>query len=142
MPFSPYLNFRGNCREAFEAYRDLLGGELSIMSMADAPSDYEVPEDQRDLVMHAYLVTAQGDELMASDAPPDESGPVQGMYVHFSLPDAAEAERVFNGLSDGGQVEMPLSPTFWAEAFGVCVDRFGTPWMISGPSTESDGPVD
>jgi len=72
------------------------------MSMADAPSDYEVPEDQRDLVMHAYLVTAKGDELMASDAPPDESGPVHGMYVHFSLPDAAEAERVFNGLSDGG----------------------------------------
>lgn len=141
MAFNPYLNFGGNCRAAFEAYHELFGGELSIMSMGDAPSDEEVPEDQRDLVMHAYLVTAQGDELMASDAPPGPFGPVQYMYVHCSLPDVTEAERVWAALSLDGRVEMPLSATFWAQAFGVCVDRFGTPWMISGPATGPESAV-
>lgn len=131
MSFHPYLNFGGNCREAFTRYQEILGGELAIMSMADMPSGdgADVPPDQQDLVVHAAL-TVGDDVLMASDAPGGDFGPVQGMYVNLSLDDPDEARRVFDALAEGGTVEMPLSESFFAEAFGICTDRFGTPWMV------------
>ncbi len=132
MVFRPYLFFGGNCREAFSRYQEIFGGELTLMTMRDVPGE-EPPADKADLIIHAALTIGE-DLLMASDDPTTESfGPVQGMMVSYDVADVAEAKRIFDALSDGGTVTQPLEPTFFAEAFGMCVDRFGTPWMISGP---------
>lgn len=138
MAFTPYLNFGGNCRDAFTAYHEIFGGDLTIMSMGDAPGDYEVPEDERDRVMNAQLVTPTGDVLMGADGRPGPFGPVQHMYASCTLPDAAEAARVWAALSDGGEVDLELTETFWSPAFGVCVDRFGTPWMVNADQPAAD----
>lgn len=137
MSFHPYLNFAGNCREAFTRYQEVFGGELTLLSMADMPDGAgdAVPAEQRDLIMHAALMV--GDELlMASDDPTGGYDGTRGMWVNVSVDDAAEAERVFKELSDGGEVTMPLAETFWSPAFGMCVDRFGTPWMVNAQPDE------
>jgi PhnB protein len=131
MPFHPYLYFGGNCREAFTRYQEIFGGELMVMTMGDVPDGEGVPPEQADLVIHAALMY-DDHLLMASDDPTTDSfGPVQGMMVTYSSPDTGEAERVFALLADGGEVTQPLAETFFSPAFGMCVDRFGTPWMIS-----------
>ncbi|MBW3611365.1 MAG: VOC family protein [Actinobacteria bacterium] len=130
MAFHPYLNFGGNCREAFTRYQEIFGGELVVLAMSEMPSEFSVPAEQADLVMHAAL-TFEGHLLMASDDPSESFGPVQGMYVNYTVDDVAEAERVFEALADGGEVTMALAQTFWAPKFGMCVDRFGTPWMVN-----------
>lgn len=128
--FHPYLNFGGNCREAFTRYQEIFGGELVLLPMKDMPAEVEVPAEQGDLIMHAAL-TFEGHLLMASDVPADGFGPAQGMFVNYAVGDVAEAERVFEALADGGEVTMPLAETFWSPRFGMCVDRFGTPWMVN-----------
>ena len=130
MAFHPYLMFGGNCREAFTRYQEIFGGELALMTMADMPPEFEVPTDQADLVMHAAL-TFGDNVLMGSDDPTGNFGPVQGMSVNYSVRDVAEAQRVFEALADGGEVTMPVAETFWSPLFGMCVDRFGTPWMVN-----------
>ncbi|MGH8998778.1 MAG: VOC family protein [Acidimicrobiia bacterium] len=131
MSFHPYLYFGGNCREAFTRYQEIFGGELVLMPMSDMPaSEGPVPADQADLIMHAAL-TFDDNLLMASDdATTDSFGPVQGMSVNYSVADVAEAKRVFEALADGGKVTMPITETFWSPMFGMCVDSFGTPWMV------------
>ena len=137
MAFHPYLNFAGNCREAFTRYQEIFGGELVLMTASDMPSDGDVPSDQPDLIMHAALKFPDH-LLMASDVfSPEEFGPVQGMYVNYTSTDVAETQRVFEALADGGAVEMPIEETFWSPMFGVCVDRFGTPWMVDTESPEA-----
>lgn len=132
MAFRPYLFFGGNCREAFSRYQEIFGGELSLLTMKDVPGA-EPPADQADMVIHAAL-TVGDDLLMASDDPTTDSfGPVQGMMVSYDAADVADATRVFEALADGGHVTQALEPTFFADAFGMCVDRFGTPWMVAGP---------
>ena len=136
MPFQPYLNFGGNCREAFTRYHEIFGGELTVLSMADMPAgEAEVPADQKDLVMHAALMLGD-DLLMASDAPPGEFKGARDMFVNYSVDDTAEAKRVFDALSEGGEVTMPFAETFWSKGFGMCVDRFGTPWIVNGEQLE------
>ena len=132
MAFRPYLFYGGNCREAFARYQEILGGELTLMTMKDIPGEAP-PAEKADLIIHAAL-TIGDDLLMASDDPVSESfGPVQGMMVSYDATDAADAKRVFEALSDGGKVTQALEPTFFSVAFGMCVDRFGTPWMVGGP---------
>ena len=133
MAYRPYLFFGGNCREAFTRYQEIFGGEVTLMSMKDVPGEEPPPADRADLIIHAAL-TVGDDLLMASDDPTTDSfGPVQGMMVSYDAADVADARRVFDALADGGTVTQELQPTFFAEAFGMCVDRFGTPWMVSGP---------
>jgi PhnB protein len=132
MSFHPYLAFAGNCREAFTRYQEIFGGELVLLSMADLPEGEAapVPEDQQDLVMHGALMT-DGQLLMGADAPAGTfDGTNRGMCANCSVPDRGEAERVFAALADGGEVQMALAPTFFSPAFGMCTDRFGTPWMV------------
>jgi PhnB protein len=137
MAFHPYLFFAGTCREAFTRYHEIFGGDLTLLTGADAPEGEAPPTDMADLIMHAALMV-DGNLLMASDDPTtDQPGPVQGMQVNVNLPDAAEASRVFDALADGGEVRQPLIETFFSPAFGMCVDRFGTPWMIT-----ADPPAD
>jgi PhnB protein len=128
--FYPYLFFSGNCREAFTRYQEIFGGELVLLSMADVPEGTPVPTEQADLIMHAALKI--GDALlMASDDPTGDGGPALGIVVNFAAPDKAEAERVFAELARGGTITQPLQETFFSPSFGMCVDRFGTPWMVN-----------
>jgi PhnB protein len=132
MAFRPYLAFAGNCREAFTRYQEIFGGELMLLTMADMPADAGAPPEgvAADLVMHAALTT--GDDLLrgADDPSGGFEGTVRGMCVNYSAGDVGEAKRVFDALVEGGQLQMPLGETFFSPAFGMCIDRFGTPWMI------------
>jgi PhnB protein len=135
MAFRPYLFFGGNCREAFTRYQEIFGGELTLLTMKDVPGG-EPPAEQADLIIHAALILGD-DLLMASDDPTTAAfGPVQGMMVSYDAADVATANRVFDALADGGKVTQAVQPTFFSEAFGMCVDRFGTPWMIVGPPVQ------
>jgi len=132
MAFRPYLAFAGNCREAFTRYQEIFGGELVVLTFADVSEDAGPPPPgtPTDAVMHAAL-TAGDDLLMGGDDPSGNfQGGVSGMCVNWSSPDVGEAKRVFDALSDKGQVQMELNQTFFSPAFGMCTDRFGTPWMI------------
>lgn len=130
MAIHPYLFFSGNCREAFTRYHEILGGDLRVMPMSEAPPEARMPDVPDDLVMHAAL-TFGDDLLMASDDPTGDGGPAKGMAVSLEVADPDEARRVFDALADGGEVTMPLEKTFWSPLFGMCNDRFGIPWMIS-----------
>jgi PhnB protein len=137
MAFHPYLFFGGNCRAAFTRYHEILGGDLTLVTSADMPAEEQMPGAPADSIMHAALIV-DGNLLIGSDDPISDSfGPVQGMQVNVSLSGVDEATRVFNGLAEGGVVHAPIGPTSWAAAFGMCVDRFGTPWMVS-----TDEPAD
>jgi PhnB protein len=132
MAFRPYLAFAGNCREAFTRYQEIFGGELALLTMSDAPADGGSPPPgaNPDAIMHAALTSSEG-LLMGADDPSGKfDGQVRGMCVNCSLDDAAEAKGVFDALAEGGQVQMPLGNTFFSPAFGMCTDRFGTPWMV------------
>jgi PhnB protein len=132
MAIRPYLAFAGNAREAFTRYQQIFGGELVLMAMSDAPADAGPPPGtaKPDAIMHGTLVA--GDQLImgADDPSGNFDGSVHGMCVNCTLPDAKEAKRVFDALAEGGVVQQPLGETFFAPAFGMCVDRFGTPWMV------------
>jgi PhnB protein len=130
MAFYPYLFLKGNCRQAFTRYQEIFGGELFMMKMSDAPLDEEPPAGQGDLILHAAL-KVDGGLLMASDDPTGKVGPIEGISVSFSSTDSAEVTRVFEALAEGGEITQPLAKTFFSPAFGMCVDRFGTPWMLS-----------
>ena len=129
MAFRPYLFFGGNCREAFTRYQEIFGGELTVIAMKDVPGQ-EPPAGKADLVIHAALTVGE-DLLMASDDPINEGlGPVQGMMVSYDATDVDDATRAFEALAEGGSVTQKLEPTFFSPAFGMCTDRFGTPWMV------------
>ena len=132
MSFHPYLAFAGNCREAFTRYQEIFGGEAVLLTAADVPPDesMEMPADKAEFIIHAALVA--GDQLLmgADDPGGGFDGQNRGMCCNFSVDELAEAERVFAALSEGGAVQMPLTPTFFSPGFGMCIDRFGTPWMV------------
>jgi PhnB protein len=130
MKIVPYLNFDGQCAEAFRFYEQVLGGKLELITHGNSPIAGEVPAEWGDRVMHACL-TAGDQTLMASDSPPGQHAKPQGIYVSLHVDRAEDAERIFGELAEQGQVTMPLGPTFWAQRFGMCVDRFGTPWMVN-----------
>ena len=134
MQINPYLTFNGNCAEAMRFYERTLGGKLVLMTFDSSPMRDEIPKGHGDKIMHACL-TVDGQSLMASDAGPwAPFEGVKGMSVTLNYPKGADGKPVFDALAQGGQVTMPLEKTFWAEAFGMVTDRFGTPWMINaGP---------
>jgi PhnB protein len=129
MSFHPYVFFVGTCREAMTAYHGIFGGQLDLVTAADMPDAPEgVPGDA---IMHAALMLDGGALLMASDDPSaTEAGPKTGISVSYSAADADDAARVFDALATDGEVQMPIGPTSWSPAFGMCIDRFGTPWMV------------
>ncbi|WP_342246425.1 VOC family protein [Pseudomonas sp. OTU5201] len=132
MKIDPYLTFDGQCGPAFQFYAKVLNGTLeAFLSFAESPACDDVPENFRDKIMHARL--AVGDQvIMGSDCPPQAPFQgINGISVSINVDRIVEAERVFNALAEGGQVQMPLAQTFWAARFGMLVDRFGVPWMIN-----------
>ena len=131
MHFHPYLTFNGNCAAAFTFYQEVFGGPLDLLTMADGPGGPPEGMDP-DAVMHAALTTDGGALLMGADHPTgDFTGPVHGMCVNVELPTKEEAHRVFDELSEGGTVQMPMGETFFSHAFGMCIDRFGTTWLVN-----------
>lgn len=134
MKFVNYLFFNGNCREALEFYAKIFDGEVvGLVTYRDEPGEGSVPPDWRDKVMNVQL--AIGDQsLMASDSPPQYKSEMSGFSVSVDMDDLGRAESIFKALADGGSIDMPFAPTFWAKGFGMLKDRFGTPWMISSGS--------
>lgn len=126
-----YLSFLGNCREAFECYRDIFGGEIvAMVKYGDSSMVEGISEERKREVMHARLKV--GDRvLMASDMSDEMYSRPSGIRVHLGFDDVAEAERIFDALAEGGDVEEAFGPTFWAAGFGMVCDRFGTPWLIN-----------
>jgi PhnB protein len=133
MKINPYLNFDGQCEEAFTFYAECLGGQVDCMfRFGETPAGEHVPPDHRNKIMHARI--AVGDQvLMGSDSTPDHPYEgVNGYSVSLNVDKPAEAERIFKAFSAGAKtVIMPLEQTFWAERFGMLVDRFGVPWMVN-----------
>jgi len=131
MQMNPYLSFNGQCEAAFKLYEQVLGGQLGdIFRYAGTPLAHEVPTDWQDKVMHGS-VTIGGQVLMGGDVAPDRYEAPMGFSLSIQLKDATEAERIFGELSQGGRVVMGLEKTFWAERFGMVIDRFGTPWIVN-----------
>jgi PhnB protein len=131
MKINPYLNFNGNCAEAFQFYVKILGGkDLHIMSFRDSPMAGQVAANEKDLVMHAGF-TAGDTMIMGSDAPGGRYDRPQGYAVSIGVDTPDEAGRIFAALSEGGTVGMPIAETFWAKRFGMVTDRFGTHWMVN-----------
>jgi len=131
MQVNPYLMFNGTCEAAFKFYEKVLRGKIEAMiPHKGSPAESHVPPEWKDKIMHARLVI--GDEvLMGSDAPPDHFEQPKGFSVAVNPTDPAEADRIFNALAENGTTTMPIQQTFWAERFGMCVDRFGIPWMVN-----------
>lgn len=128
---SSYLLFDGNCREAFEWYAEVLGGTIIMMlTGTESPVAEEIPAEFADKIMHVSLQVRNW-MLMGSDCPPGMFEKPQGFHVQIAFEDEQQAEATFNQLAEGGLVQMPFEPTFWAKRFGMLVDRFGTPWMLN-----------
>ena len=126
-----YLLFNGTCAEAFTLYAKVLGGKIETMlSNEESPMKDQVAPDQLKKILHAKM-SVGSTLLMASDAPPDRYEKPGGFSVNITAKTPAEAERIYNALSPGGKVTMPLMETFWSKKFGMFVDRFGTPWMVN-----------
>jgi PhnB protein len=131
MQLVPYLNFDGDCREAFEFYRDVLNGDIvAIMTWGESPMCAELPADSHARVMHVHLQAGNA-MLMGADGPPSQPPDGTGTYVNINVDEPDEAERIWQALGAGADVKMPLQETFWARRFGMLVDRFGKPWMIN-----------
>lgn len=131
MQVNPYLNFDGQCAAAFRFYAQAFGGTLeALMTHGESPAAAQLPPEWHDRITHARLVI--GDTvLMGSDSPPGKHVPAQGIYVNVAVEKPSDADRVFAALAEDGRVVMPIQQTFWAARFGMCVDRFGTPWMVN-----------
>ena len=131
MKMNPYLSFKGDCEAAFKYYEQHLGGEMgAIFRYGGTPLSGSVPEDWPDKVMHGSI-TIGGQTLQAADVAPGSYESPQGFSLTLQITSAIDAERMFEALADGGQVRLPLEKTFWAERFGMVIDRFGVPWIIN-----------
>ena len=141
MTLNTYLTFDDNCREAFEFYRSVFGGDFSeLQTFGDGPPDMGVPEEVKQRIMHVSLPIGES-VLMGSDSNPAFGpGPVVG--TNFSLSYAAasrdDADAKFAALSAAGRVEMPLADMFWGDYFGSCNDQFGIAWQIIWQPPQAD----
>jgi PhnB protein len=135
MELCAYLNFNGNCAEAFKFYEQTLGGTIEfIQTHGESPIPEHCAPDWlaswKDKVMHVCMKIGNR-RLMGSDAPPQYFATPQGFGVSLSVKTSDEARRIFEALSENGKVSMPFQKTFWSPGFGMATDRFGTPWIIN-----------
>jgi PhnB protein len=134
MQVQPYLFFDGRCEEAVEFYRRAVGAEVEmLMHFKDSPDPESCPAGAADKVMHMSLRIGDS-TVLASDGRCTGQPSFQGFALSLTAADDAEAERLFAGLAEGGQVQQPLIKTFFASSFGMVADRFGVCWMIYVPS--------
>ena len=129
------LSFPGTCRQAYDFYAGVLGGEITAaFPYGEGPPDMPVGPQYKDWLMHCWLDV--GDQAimgadMDTDWAPNIDKPKNGFDVTLHYGDAAEARRIFDALSEGGRVVMAFAPTFWSAGYGSFIDRFGVPWMIN-----------
>jgi PhnB protein len=136
MQVNPYLSFEGQCEAAFRFYAQCLGGQVgALFRYAGSPLADQFPTDWQDKVMHGNL-TLGGLALMGADVTAEQYEAPKGFSLSIQLKDTTEAERIFRELSEGGSVVMALEKTFWAERFGIVVDRFGIQWLINCEGSE------
>lgn len=136
MQVQPYLFFEGRCEEAIEFYKSALGAQVGVLMRfkdnpegAQCPGGTPVPGDK---VMHADLRIGDT-QLMVSDGMASGSPKFEGISLSLTAADEAEADRLFNALADGGQVQVPMGKTFFSPRFGMVADRFGVSWMVIVP---------
>ena len=130
MKVRTYLNYGGNCAEAFRFYEQNLGAKiLMLMTFAQAPDQSQVQRMDQNAVLHAQLEIGDT-QIMASDVSPDTFKPMRSTYLCYAVDSDAEAERIYALLAEGGEVFMPMQETFFASRFGQLRDRFGTSWMV------------
>lgn len=131
---NPYLNFNGNTEEAFNFYRSVFGGEFqAVVRFRDFGNAMPVPEHELDKIAHIALPLGKDNLLMGTDVLESQGRSLtvgNNSYISLELDSGEEAERLFDALTAGGRIEMPLQRTEWAEKFGMCADRFGVQWMF------------
>lgn len=134
---NPYLHFDTSAREAMEFYRSVLGGELQIMTFGDMGAEGPVPPP--DGVMHAYLGTADGFALMASDGDPERpiGSAAAGVSISISGDDEDRLAAMFTGLGEGGTVDVPFEKQVWGDLFGQLTDRFGVRWLVNATAPQA-----
>jgi len=141
MKAEPYLMFEGRCEEALEFYKSALNAQVTaLMRYKDNPesaggpgcAEGGGPGPTPEMVMHSAFTIGET-QLMASDGMGSGKTSFQGISLALSPADEAEAQRIFNALAEGGQVQMPLTKTFFSSAFGMVADRFGVPWLVVAP---------
>ena len=131
MQLHTYLNYGGNCEEAFKFYEKHLNGKITmLMRHGEQPEPGSVPKEWNGKVLHARM-NLGGTELLGADIPSYQ--PMRSAYLSLTLDSDAEADRVFALLSDGGEVFMKMQETFFASRFAMLRDRFGTSWMLTHP---------
>ena len=128
MKLDIYINYRRNCREAFQFYEQHLGGQItSMVAFKDQPDTSNVPEDRKNDILHARIEIG-GSVLMGADIPNAES--MRSAYLSLRVGRDEEAERIYSLLSDGGKIFMKMEKTFFASRFAMLRDKFGTNWML------------
>ncbi len=131
---NPYLNFNGKCEEAFNFYKSVFGGEFTAFQrFKEVPSEGHLPASEGEWIMHVALPIGDCTTLMGSDSPSTMDKITSGNNYHVSIQtdNDEETDRLFNGLSAGGQVTMPLEQAFWGARFGMFVDKFGIQWLVN-----------
>ncbi len=130
MKLNTYLNYGGNCAEAFRFYEQHLGGKITIMAThSEQPGANNVPPEWQKAILHARIIIGEA-EIWATDVPPERFQPMRSAYLSLSVTSIEEAERIHALLSDGGEIFMPMEETFFAFRFSMLRDKFGTSWMI------------
>lgn len=136
MKVEPYVFFNGRCEEAIAFYQQALGAEVTYQirmnEAPDPPPPGAIPAGFEHKIMHANLRIGDT-SLMVSDGNSDMQPSFKGFTLSLGVADAAEAERTFQALAQGGTVKMPLGKTFWSPAFGMLEDKFGVGWMVIAP---------
>lgn len=135
---NPYLNFAGNTEQAFNFYKSVFGGEfIALQRFSDIPPDPnspKIPEKEKNKIMHVALPIGKGNVLMGTDTLESLGQKLEvgnNMYITLQPDSREEADKLFNGLSAGGKVEMPMQDMFWGAYYGAFRDRFGIQWMIN-----------
>ena len=129
MKLYTYLNYGGNCRQAFEFYVEHLGGKITEVTTHGELGDPNTPPDMKDAIVHARMELG-GTILLGADVPPARFQPMRSAYLTLMLDSSAEAERIYDLLKEGGQIFIPMEETFFARRFAMLRDRFGTSWML------------
>jgi len=133
MQVNPYLFNNGKCEAAFKFYEKAIGAKVEMMLRhQSAPVSMPTPPEWKKKIMYGRI-SIDGKVLMASDAPPGRFHQPQGFSVSLTVGDPTDAEHKFKALSEGGNVNMRFGKTFFSRGFGICVDRFGIPWMVNCP---------
>jgi PhnB protein len=142
MTIEPYLFFDGRCEEALDFYQRALGARVEmLMRFSESPDpvpEGQLPEGSEDKVMHASFVVG-GARVMVSDGGCMTGHAPQGFALSLATPTEAEAHDLFNALTEGGQVGMPIGKTFWSPCFGMVTDRFGVQWMVTVAEPDAPG---